>query len=559
MGFGNAAGSFMTGFMAGYKFIDDAEKKQQEINALKQKGEVELVNEKNKFIEGQNKLTRELELDFDKLDKDMNEEIKDISNPDMIISIRNNYDNKKAIRTSTYNDTIRAQADSVANTPLLQFARPVIGYNSSKLFKVKAEDGTSFVVSDSSAFGKKLQEDLKNPVDERRFIIDENGYVSTINVNGEKVNLDINGNTAKDDTSAIRLQNINQLITKKPEAITDNTPYPQNKIDDALKKRLTSVGMTPDTNGNFPNLTYGEVQNANKVLMNTYTFEARPMYSSDGKTIISVTNTDEYNKALAKGYSPNKPEKMTIPDIKLQQYFKSDAFKKGLTYDYWESREVEVGKSMALQGSLKSEEIGDTVKLTKVTPEFQRQYSESLQKVNSYQVLTDLINSAELGQKNGAFNQGPFNTLWNDIIKYTPAEMQEELSGKTQQQLMEQYKIDAAAADFVNRYVLFMTGQAATDAQTQRYIDTVIGSKYTNPQSAIFKLKSFKTAMETQINKDAKMFSNAGLTDFEQNWNDIRGGSKTVYSGGGEGGGQKPAKKGNKKPIWDPYLNKKGQ
>ena len=357
MGFGNAAGSFMTGFMAGYKFIDDAEKKQQEINALKDKAEAELTTEKNKFIGEQSTDIRQLQLDFQKLDEEMAKEIKDLYDPKAIMSIRNNYDDKKVALTATYNDKIGKQNIAVINTPLEQFAAKPVVYNSSKLFDVTAEDGTTFVVSNASEFGKKLQEDLKNPVNERRYIIDKSGYVLTTNAYKEKVAIDINGNTAYDDVSAVRLQNINQLITKKPEAITDNTPYPQNKIDDALKKRLISAGMTPDASGNFPNLTYGEVQNANKVLMSAYTFEARPMYSSDGKTIISVTNKDEYDKALANGYSPNKPEKTTISDVQLSDYFKSAEFKQGQPFSLWESKQKKIGETSAITEAIDAGQV----------------------------------------------------------------------------------------------------------------------------------------------------------------------------------------------------------
>lgn len=525
MGFGNAASSFMTGFMAGYKFIDDAEKKQQEINALKQKGEVELVNEKNKFIEGQNKLTRELELDIDKLDKDMNEEIKDISNPDMIISIRNNYDNKKAIRTSTYNDTIRAQANSVANTPLLQFARPVIGYNSSKLFKVKAKDGTSFVVSDASDFGKKLQEDLKNPVDKRQFEIDTNGYVSTINASGEKVNIDINGHTAKDDTSAVRLQNIHQLITKKPEAITGFSLYPQEMITPELRDRLIQSGIKPDANGNFKDLRYSTVENVNKAIINASIFEAKPMYDKTGKAVLA-TNKDELTDYLSKGYTTTNPS-VSGADTQTFNALRDDYIKKGMPYldaskkAFTEVYNIKGTQAIQTQTApiIEAAKVGAKVSegkpvskdealtasatvsknLTSKQTEAISTFKENMVSYDefkrNYKILQD-------GIKSGAYKSNIVANIFSEWAKAVPSGNMSIFGNP--QELMDKYGIEANLANSLANVLKIQSGLTVNEAEAKRTVNFMMGGLNANEKVKAAAYKNFIDSTEFRLTQQAK-------------------------------------------------------
>ena len=425
MGFGNAAGSFMTGFMAGYKFIDDAEKKQQEINALKDKAEAELTTEKNKFIGEQSTDIRQLQLDFQKLDEEMAKEIKDLYDPKAIMSIRNNYDDKKVALTATYNDKIGKQNIAVINTPLEQFAAKPVVYNSSKLFDVTAEDGTTFVVSNASEFGKKLENDLKNPVGQRQYIIEKGGYVLTTNAYKEKVAIDINGNTATDDVSAVRLQNINQLITKKPEATNAYTPFNASQLPEATQKKLIEAGYDLGV------LTVGQLQkfyeqqSGSKFLSNPTL-----MINKDGKEIV-VTNEAEMKKAAAEGYKIKPSPSESLTSINIAQYKNRPEPQQNLTYKQWEALQTEQGKINATEQTMFNADVKDMAKLKNFPPEVNKAYFKSMDNVTSYQNLQYLIRITEEGQESGAFNQGPFNTLWNNIIQYTPAKIQEELSGKT--------------------------------------------------------------------------------------------------------------------------------
>ena len=532
MGFGNAAGSFMTGFMAGYKFIDDAEKKQQEINALKDKAEAELTTEKNKFIGEQSTDIRQLQLDFQKLDEEMAKEIKDLYDPKAIMSIRNNYDDKKVALTATYNDKIGKQNIAVINTPLEQFAAKPVVYNSSKLFDVTAEDGTTFVVSNASEFGKKLQEDLKNPVNERRYIIDKSGYVLTTNAYKEKVAIDINGNTAYDDVSAVRLQNINQLITKKPEAITDNTPYPQNKIDDALKKRLISAGMTPDASGNFPNLTYGEVQNANKVLMSAYTFEARPMYSSDGKTIISVTNKDEYDKALANGYSPNKPEKTTISDVQLSDYFKSAEFKQGQPFSLWESKQKKIGETSAITEAIDAGQVvkqgGNVPNASKMerqaipsmTTEEKKKLSDFKDKTNNFKMMEKQLTSLDDLIASGKYNKDVIQSFLTEFGKTAPENMMTMFGSK--EALIKTYRMDAQLAGIVFGIIKAESGLTVTDAERKSRMEQIFGGISANTTSRREIFQSYLQSTAASLDLEADTIADFGGVNTAGQWYNYR-------------------------------------
>lgn len=528
MGFGNAAGSFMTGFMAGYKFIDDAVKKQQEIDALKQKGEIELANEKNKFIEGQNTLTRQLQLDFDKLDEEMNKELKEASSPEMNIAIRNKYDDKKAIRTFTYNDTIRNQYASVEKTPLSQFARPVIAYNSSKLFEVKAEDGTSFVVSNASDFGKKLQEDLKNPVNERRYIIDKSGYVLTKNVYGDKVAIDINGNTANDDVSAVRLKNINEIMTQKPEATNAYSLYPQNMITPELRDKLISVGIKPDKNGDFTGLTWGTVESANKVSMGAYTFEAKAMYSKDGKTIISVTNTDEYNKALAKGYSPNKPEKTTISDVELSDYYESPEFKQGQPFSLWKSKQQEIGKTSAITTAI---ELGETIKgggtvpnapkierqaIPSMTTEEKKQLSEFKAKTNNFKMMEAQLTSLDKLIESGKYNKDIIQSFLSDFGKVAPENMMTMFGSK--EALIKTYRMDAQLAGTVFEIIKAESGLTVTDTERKIRMEQIFGGLSANTTARREVFQSYLKSTADSLNLEADTIAGFGGVDTAQQW-----------------------------------------
>lgn len=525
MGFGNAAGSFMTGFMAGYKFIDDAEKKQQEIKALKDKAEAELTTEKNKFIGEQSTYTRQLQLDFQKLDEEMAKEIKDLYDPKAIMSIRNNYDDKKVALTATYNDKIGKQNIAVINTPLEQFAAKPVVYNSSKLFDVTAEDGTTFVVSNASEFGKKLENDLKNPVGQRQYIIEKGGYVLTTNAYKEKVAIDINGHTANDDVSAVRLQNINQLITKKPEAITGFSLYPQEMITPELRDRLIQSGIKPDANGNFKDLRYSTVENVNKAIINASIFEAKPMYDKTGKAVLA-TNKDELTDYLSKGYTTTNPS-VSGADTQTFNALRDDYIKKGMPYldaskkAFTEVYNIKGTQAIQTQTApiIEAAKVGAKVSegkpvskdealtasatvsknLTSKQTEAISTFKENMVSYDefkrNYKILQD-------GIKSGTYKSNIIANIFSQWAKAVPSGNMSIFGNP--QELMDKYGIDNNLANSLANVLKIQSGLTVNEAEANRTVNFMMGGLNANEEVKAKAYKNFIDSTEFRLTQQAK-------------------------------------------------------
>lgn len=261
MGFGNAAGSFMTGFMAGYKFMDDIETKKKQQQDADDKLQLELANARATIISKVSdnnteidKLNTEKSKYYDELIEGTNDDAAKIA----YINEKNKviYDNllkSKNFATSMMNNFAGTKA-KIPDEILSSANIPIPDYQ--KMSILTSENGSKYIALEK--VNADLIADQDNPLEERNYKIADNGTLqlkqtdgSFADTNTKLTPLSTITSTAvkKEKDTAYTLVNINELSEDAQAALkpfAEGGKIRLGYIEDYVKNNLKTQNVSVD-------------------------------------------------------------------------------------------------------------------------------------------------------------------------------------------------------------------------------------------------------------------------------------------------------------------------
>lgn len=528
MGFGNAAGSFMTGFMAGYKFIDDAEKKQLEIKALQDKAKAELTQSRldleGKLNENDTTLNENLKKNKNELTKILGE----TDNPDAIISAINSKKDSDMRDLTTYNNHLASYDAIVAGTPLAGFMPKPKVITDDKIDKIASETGKNdFVYTLNTPLGVALFNDLKNDPNSRQFKVTDDGFVFAKNKAGEFVPSSEVGEPLPEEanqSNSVKLANIKTLTMKKPEAITGFSLYPQEMITPELSKRLIEAGIKPDENGIFKDLRYSTVESVNKAIVNTSIFKPIPMYDKTGKSVLA-TNRDELTKYLSEGYTTTNPS-VSGADTQTFNALRDDYIKKGMPYleaskkaftEIYDIKgtqkamtemkpivgaatigtQVAQGKDVSIEDATKASALMSP----KLNPSQEKAITTFQENVVSYDEFKRNYEKLQNGIKSGAYKSDIVANIFSQWAKAVPSGNMSIFGSP--EELIKKYGIEADLANSLANVLRIQSGLTVNEAEANRTVNFMMGGLNANEKVKAAAYKNFIDSTEFRLTRQA--------------------------------------------------------
>ena len=529
MGFGNAASSFMTGFMAGYKFMNDIETKQQERKALKDKAEAELTQSRLDLESKLNVNDTTLNENLKKNKNELTNILEKTDNPDAIISAINSKKDSDMRDLTTYNNHLASYRAIVAGTPLDGFMPQPKVITDDKIDKIASETGKNdFVYTPNSPLGVAIFNDLKNDPNNRQFKVTDDGFVFVKNNDGKFVPSSVVGEPLPEEanqSNSVKLANVKTLTMKKPEAITGFSLYPQEMITPELSKRLIEAGIKPDENGNFKDLRYSTVESVNKAIVNTSIFKPIPMYDKTGKSVLA-TNRDELTKYLSEGYTTTNPS-VSGADTQTFNALRDDYIKNGMSYleaskkaftqiydikgtqkALTEMKPVVAAANIGTQVAQgKDVSIGDATTASalmrpKLNSSEEKAISTFKENVVSYDEFKRNYKILQDGIKNGTYKSNIVANIFSEWAKAVPTGNMSIFGNP--QELMNKYGIEANLANSLANVLKIQSGLTVNEAEAKRTVGYMMGGINANEKVKAASYKNFIDSTEFRLTQQAK-------------------------------------------------------
>lgn len=525
---GNAANAFMTGFMSGYKFVDDIAKKKQEQEDADKKLQMELTKYKT---DAQTKIKDEHSKTLTFLQtesKNQDDNVKNVTDPALIAQIMNESSQRKYEAINSYNsfkenivNEFTKSGGKIETAPSMQQLAPqnlkIVANNDNQQFVVNAIRGT---------IGAEIAKDNRLVPSERQFNITKEGYIQRKDENGKWINLNSDGNVSTNLNDIATLKPASSLKAMADEKITGYTKLKPEMLTADNMKLLQDVGIDPLT------ATYDMLSTVLKTKAGSLYYASPKSFFKDGKEKMATTLA-ESNALIAEGWTTKIPADDNKFKIDFAQY-KQSPESKNMTFEEWLNYKGQQGKDIAvtqaIEAGMKSVEdkkpipSNEAIKLEvqtvkNATTEDKKMLGEFKGSMLSY---TDFSNSSKKLQEliaNGKYKTDILKQLYADIIKITPSEIMNVFDAKT---LMTKYNMDSEVATSTAAFLKNMSGLQVTDKEREDTFQRVFGGTYANEQVRASVLKTFTDGIGVRLDRTATILKSSGFINTAQQWENMR-------------------------------------
>lgn len=573
MGFGNAAAGFMTGFMQGYKFIDDIQTKKAERDAATAKAEQDLAIAQNTLVEKATKESNAL-LDSTTKKNEAEKKIWETYDDALTVSVKlNELDSK-------YNDVETKTRDYLINTNTtlqkikssMQFEVPAATTKSQYVVVNGAPDEKgvvkTYMIDTSNPSLSGLDAKIKNneakinPDGEIAFL--QAGSENTVwEGTGKKLDSfdtmrtkSVEKSPDKLSSEELTIQSLARSLALKPEnkdlsqddlrkkafaeytklkreeKQTELTPFPVENITPDLVALLEKSNIKPNAmTGKYDNLTYGDIKKVKDVQISTSTFEPKFLYKN-GKEI-SVTTKTDLDRYLADNWTTKQPEQITTAKINISQYNQAVAQGYKGTYTEWEATQKAKGESSVVVTAMQEgeklvsgQQVDNAPKkqreaMTKLSPDQIKEITTFEQKADSLKLLNVQLTQLDKLIKSGKYNSNILVNFANSMAKVSPEEFMSIFGNK--KVLMETYKMDASLASSVMQIQKSISGLAVTDAERKSLQETILGGINANPAVRQNVFQSYIDTQSQALDIAAEnLATNYGAVNTAQKWINYR-------------------------------------